>query len=293
MTNNRLILENKLKDPYNFEDILIEKDYILNEIKELDLSRITFIEPYSMVSLLLLGRNYLRSKGEKLKLINIPINIHQYLTRMDFLKIGIFELEKKLDEKYLLKRSSFSKRVIEVIEIPGKERESVKAITEIIALFRRRASFILKHWISDKIIDYFVTVIAELCQNIFEHSLDTGYISMQTYSMGRENIVRLVISDSGIGIPRSFEKNTITSGETSAKIIEMAVMTPISSKREFGFGLCQVNTIMQKLCGSFFIRSDNSSVTVIYSKKTKAPTIFLKNDLEVFSGTQISISLSS
>ena len=103
MKNNKLILENKLKDPYYFEDILRQNDYILKEINALDLSRITFIEPYSMVSLLLLGRNYLRSRGGKLKLINIPINIHQYLTRMDFFKKGIFDLDKNLDEKYLLK----------------------------------------------------------------------------------------------------------------------------------------------------------------------------------------------
>ena len=102
-----------------------------------------------------------------------------------------------------------------------------------------------------------------------------------------------VISDSGIGIPKSFENNDTMKGEASAKIIEMAIMTPISSKRQFGFGLCQVNTIMQKLCGSFFIRSDNSSVTVIYNKKNNTPSVFLKNDLESFSGTQISISLSA
>ena len=94
MPKKKLHLDNKLNDPYFFEDILKQNEYILREVNELDLSRITFIEPYSMVSLLLLGRNYLRSNGEKLKLINIPINIHQYLTRMDFCNKGIFEFDK-------------------------------------------------------------------------------------------------------------------------------------------------------------------------------------------------------
>jgi anti-sigma regulatory factor (Ser/Thr protein kinase) len=57
---------------------------------------------------------------------------------------------------------------------------------------------------NESVIDYFVTVISELCQNVFEHSLDSGYLSMQTYTVGRENIFRLVISDSGTGIRGSF-----------------------------------------------------------------------------------------
>ena len=114
----------------------------------LNLSRISFIEPYSMLSLLLMGRNYLRKSGNKLKLSGIPINIHQYLHRMDFFKTGVFDVPERLNEKLLLKRSSFSNRVLEITEIPNKERESVRVISMHSRRFqeaRRAYSEILAH----------------------------------------------------------------------------------------------------------------------------------------------------
>ena len=287
-----LVLPNRLKDTYDFEYVIDLQDRLYGQAAGLDLSRITFIEPYSMLSLLLIGRNYLRKSGNKLRLTGIPINIHQYLHRMDFFKAGVFDVPEPLNEKLLLKRSSFSNRVLEIIEIPNKERESVRVISGIVGVFRKRAEHILKYWLSDRVTDYFVTVISEICQNIYEHSLDSGYLAMQTYSVGKENIVRLSIGDSGIGILKSFENNSIRY-DSPAHLIELAVTTPISSKREFGYGLCQVNAIVEKLKGSIFLRSGNASVSTLYQKKTAGSSyLFQKNDLSPFAGTQISISLT-
>lgn len=287
------ILPDKLRDPSNFEEVIENRDSILDSVKTLDLRRIAFIEPYSMLSLLLLGRHYLRNRSEKLRLVNIPINIHQYLHRMDFVKTGIFDIDEKLHEELLLKRSSFSNRVVEITEIPNKERESIRIIRKVITIFRKRASHILKYWLSDSIIDYFITVISELCQNIFEHSLDSGYLAMQTYTLGKENIVRLVISDSGIGIRRSFEHCSNVKYNSTAELIELSLTTPISSKREFGYGLCQVNSIVKMLKGMIFIRSENAYITSGYhTKAARSSIVFQKNDLKSFDGTQISISLS-
>ena len=289
-----LMVPNKFRDPFFFEDIININSRILAEADVIDMSKITFIEPYSMVSFLLLGRNYLRKRGEKLRLINIPLPIHQYLMRMDFFKADAFETSDFLHEKMLLKRSSLSRRIIEIIEIPNKERESVKVISRVIDIFRKRASNILKYWMTDNIVDYFVTVISELCQNIFEHSLDSGFISVQTYSQGHENILRLVICDSGMGIIKSFENNQKLRYDSAAHLLEMALTTPISSKRDFGYGLCQVNTIIEKLKGTVFIRSEDASISVLYNNKSKSGSyLFLKNDLTYFNGTQISISLTA
>jgi hypothetical protein len=288
-----IVIPNYFRDYYSFEGIInLQGDIYDSGSNILDLSTITFIEPYSMVCLLLMGRNHLRSTGNKLRLVNIPLNIHQYLYRMDFLKKGIFETD-DIPGKYLLKRSSFSKSVIEIIDIPNKERDSIKAISNVINIFRKRALFILKYWMSDNVIDYFVTVISEICQNIFEHSLDSGYVAMQTYAFGNEHTVRLVISDSGIGIRESLSLRKDISFETSASYIEMALTTPISSKRQFGYGLCQVNSIIERLRGGIYIRSGDASISRLYNKKTvnKFQT-FSKNNLKPFQGTQISISLS-
>jgi len=153
-------------------------------------------------------------------------------------------------------------------------------------------TYILKQWIDDSIVDYFVTMISELCQNIFEHSLDSGFIAIQTYSLLKKNIVCLVISDSGIGIRKSFENKSEISFEKLSDLIEMNLYTPISSKREFGYGLCQVYNIVKKLKGNMMIRSDNSSVSSIYSKNSDKISVFKRDDLDFFNGTQITITLT-
>ncbi len=289
-----ITIPNRLNDPFAFEEIIGQQNDILEQGKGLDLSRVSFVEPFSMVNMLLLGRFFLRNRGEKLDLVNIPLSIHQYLSRMDFFKHGIFNVPEPLNERFQLRRSQASMRLMEIVEIPNKERESVRVITSVIEEFRKRGSQILRFWMHGELVDYFVTVISELCQNVFEHSLDSGYFAVQTYATGRENICRLVIGDSGVGIRQSFENKKPIDFDTTASLIEMALTTPISSKRDFGFGLCQVNTIIERLKGTVYIRSGDASVTGLYrNRKDGKPFIFLKNDLNYFNGTQISISLNA
>jgi len=291
--NTGIKLPDRLRDPYTFENIIAIQDDILKS-GIVDMSRVEFIEPYSMISLLLMGRSCLRKKGEKLQLVNIPVHLRQYLQRMDFFNEGIFSVQETAGEGMMLKRSAASNRLVEVTCIPNKERQSVDVISSVIALFRKRAPGILKFWMSDSAVDYFVTVISELCQNIFEHSLDTGYLAIQTYKSGNENIARLVISDSGIGIMKSFGSRPDVIYGSGAELIEMAVTQPISSKREFGYGLCQVNSIVERLKGTLFIRSESSSLTALYNRKDKSGKyLFHRNGLAHFDGTQISISLSA
>ena len=294
ISQNIVMIPDRFRDPYIFENILSMQEEFFKEKIVLDLSKVSFMEPYSMLSFLILGRNYLRKTGEKLKLSNIPIHIKQYLTRMDFFESDVFTLTDSLKDFVMLKRSSASSKLLEITMIPNKERQGVDVISSVIELFRKRASMILKYWMNDSVTDYFVTVISELCQNIFEHSLDTGYIAMQTYRSGNENIARLVIADSGIGILKSFSARNDLQYSGGADLIEMALTTPISSKREFGYGLCQVNSIAERLNGTIFIRSDESSLTALYDRKEKSSKyIFHRDGLSQFNGTQISISLSA
>lgn len=292
--NKSIILPDRFRDPYIYENIISMQQDIFAKKPAIDMSRVAFMEPYSMLSFLLMGRSYLRSTGEKPVLINVPIHIRQYLTRMDFFEHGVFNLPEVLKENMMFSRNPSSGRLMEIAMIPNKERQSVGVISSVIALFRKRASNILKYWMSESVTDYFVTVISELCQNIFEHSLDSGYMAMQTYRSGNDNIARLVISDSGIGILESFREKSEIKYTSGAELIELALTTPISSKREFGYGLCQVNTIIERLKGEIFIRSGESSLTALYNKKEKGSKyIFQRNGLVRLNGTQISISLST
>lgn len=59
---NKLEIPNRLNDPFAFEEIINLKEKILEETKSLDLGKITFVEPYSMIGMILIGRNYLRNR---------------------------------------------------------------------------------------------------------------------------------------------------------------------------------------------------------------------------------------
>jgi anti-sigma regulatory factor (Ser/Thr protein kinase) len=281
-----------LREIFAFERIIHEWDrFCILPDGRIDMSEVHFIEPYSMLGFLLLGRNYLRATGTKPMLTDMPLPVHQYLSRMDFFEKGIYREEKKLDEGKKLSRNAASRRVIELTDIPNKERESVKAIADAVVIFRRRASHILKFFIAENAADMLVTAISELCQNVFEHSMDSGYFTAQAYEYERAHIVRLVIADSGIGIEESFSARRDSIVELGAELIHRAFTTPISSKRPFGYGLCQVNAIVGRLSGSLFIRSGSASVAVV--NKGSRNGVFLKNGLSPFPGTQISITLSS
>ncbi len=286
-------IPDQCKDPFSFESVIaLYQQIITQKAGGLDLSRVSFIDPYSLVCLLLMGRNYLRVTGDKLTLHHLPAHILQYAVRMDFFKHNIFACEQTLEKQKQLQRSQLSSRLLEVIEIPGKEKESVKVIAKVIATFRKRALIILKHWFTMTMVDYLVTVISEICQNIFEHSLDSGFIAIQSYMYLNERIFRIAIVDSGIGIPGSFENMPEITTMSNAKLLESVLTTPLSSKRRYGYGLCQVNAIMEQLKGSIFLRSENAYISVLYHRRVaKGSYIFLKDDCPHFPGTQFSITL--
>jgi len=286
-------IPDQCKDPFSFESVIGLYQTIINQkARGLDLSHVTFIDPYSLVCLLLIGRNYLRLTGNKLTLHRIPTQILQYAVRMDFFSHNIFDCDETLEKQKQLKRSMASSRLLEVIEIPGKEKESVKVIAKVISMFRKRALVILKHWFTLTMVDYLVTVISEICQNIFEHSLDSGFIVIQSYMYLNERIFRIAIVDSGIGIPGSFEYMPEIKTMSNARLLESVLTTPLSSKRRYGYGLCQVNAIMEQLKGSIFLRSENAYISVLHHRRSaKGSYIFLKDDCPSFPGTQFSITL--
>ncbi|HEY1405529.1 MAG TPA: ATP-binding protein [Spirochaetota bacterium] len=292
MSARTVKLPDCLREVFAFERALQSWEGIVAQSNGvIDMSAVKFIEPYSLTGLLLLGRNYLRTTGTKPALTEMSLPVHQYLSRMDFFDKGIYRELQELPKGKKLSRSSESRKVIELTDIPNKERESVKAIGDAVTLFRKRASHILKFFMTENTADMLVTAISELCQNVFEHSLDSGYFAAQAYDYERAHIVRLVIADSGIGIEESFASKRAEITERGAELIHRAFTTPISGKRQFGYGLCQVNAIVGRLSGSLFIRSGDSSVAVV-NKESRHGT-FLKNGLTPFPGTQISITLSS
>lgn len=279
------IIPISLNDVYSFENIIPALNGIMSsENPEVDLSAVKFINTYCAVNLLLAGRTFFRKTGSKLRLTNVPNETAAYLERMDFLEKGVFNFSGSSIKSF--SRSGMSRSIIEITDIPGKEKESIKAISSVVALFRKRADHIFKSSFSENNTDNFITVISEMCQNIFEHSLDSGYVALQTYKTSKGPVIHLVVSDSGIGIEGSFTRMNRNFGRGSDLLVKTLTM-PISSKRDFGYGLCRVNKIVEQMNGNLYLRSNCDSVAAMNSPKT-GMMFFEKTGLPFFQGTQIS-----
>lgn len=285
-------LNDNLKDAFSFENVINDYNkFFYDNIEAIDMSQVSFIDPYSLIGLLLIGKVYLRLTGNKLKLINFNDDILNYCLRMNFFDYGIFDTINL--EKYKKRKSlKVSNRLLEIIEIPAKESEGIKVIGKIINIFRERAKYILVPWFSESVIDYFITVISEICQNIYEHSMDSGFIAIQTYLYMGERIFKIAIGDAGIGIPESFSNVKSYKNMETGKLLKLVLTKPISSKRRFGYGLCQVHSIVEQLRGMLFLRSKDGYVSIIQHKKKPGNYMFIKDNCSNFAGTQISISFS-
>lgn len=258
---------------------------------QLDMSSVSFIDPFSMVLLLLAGRLYLKKRGYRLKISGLQESLILYLERMDFFKSGVVEYTEVIPANRFFRQKT-SLRLIEISQIPNREKDSIRVLNEIIVLFRKRAIQIFKQLYSAELVNCFVTVISELCQNIFEHSMDSGFLTLQTYTYNREPMIRLALGDCGIGIEESFSEEMKNVHGRGADLLKNAIIRPISGKRPFGHGLCRVNEIVKELKGSIYLRSGSSSVAFMYGKFRQGNTYcFMKNDLPFFEGTQLSFSI--
>ncbi len=232
-----IILPDLMNDNTAFENIInIEAGLYLNRICSIDLSMITFVEPYSIINLLLIGRKFLKKTGSRICLKNVPAHIQQYLERAGFYRFNIFTTDNTNAGMTSLKKSLNSKRLVDITEIPGRERECVDVINRVIKGFRERALTVIKNKNTAENIDHYITVISEASQNIFEHSMDSGFLFVQTYTRKQHDSIQLVISDSGIGIDSSFSEEMKVKYGRGAVLLGNVLKQPISSKRRCGYG---------------------------------------------------------
>ena len=89
----------------------------------------------------------------------------------------------------------------------------------------------------------FVTIMSELCQNIYYHSAPDGephsYISMQAYS----NNLKFAVMDLGIGIPKTLKAKYQLDDDREA--IWLACDAGITSKNRGGLGLYRTAQIVE------------------------------------------------
>jgi hypothetical protein len=250
----------------------------------LNLSRVSFINPYGMFMLMLMGKYLYQHLKMPVFLVNIDAEVYKYLERMDFFThtTDCFAYSEQLKESPSYDRKPRSLNLIEIMTISLEN--SASDVCKVADEFRQRADSILEYWLHRVDADQFVTVLSEVCQNIPRHSGTQGYVALQTYRRWNKNSVNLAVCDTGVGIEASIIRQyPETCYHTTSRYIQHALYE--MPRRHYG--LSKVREIVQDWGGSLFIRSFNGSFLVSPDHPRGKG-----EDCKFFPGTQVMIELS-
>lgn len=264
------------------------RSFILSE--EIDLSDVSFIDPYGMVGLLEIGELCMLEDVRKTVILPQSAEVCRYLERMDFFKFAHryfdfkpFALE--LTEKY--HRSADSDVLLEITPI-----EKSDDIHFIVGRVRDRAQSILARHLhyDERAINGFIVALSEVCQNIIEHSENKGFVGIQKYRFQNlnQNIVKIAVMDVGIGFRKSLSGRFKLKNDLEA--IERALMHGASRYEDEGrgHGLAGVRRFVNQWQGKLSIRSGTARLSIIPSWARGREQ---ERNLIPFPGSQINIML--
>jgi hypothetical protein len=273
-------------------DCIRYRNLNMDDIIYIDLKKVSFISPYGLLGLLLIGRYLYELTGEKSHIIDSKDKLIQYLERMDFFKIGTQwfhtpSILKKVNYKYA--RSSKTDSLLEIQEIGSNTTQGKSDVDSIILKFRQRALAILDDFQKRMNIDFFIKIIAELCTNVYTHSQSNGYVAIQRYNYEKRGyeVVKLSVMDYGIGIKNSLEKRYNFKFDNEVDYLKKSLEPNISGAGDRGFGLYEVKDIVENSLGYLWINSGQSSILIDSNKKPLEYT-----NLPFLNGTRIAIILA-
>ena len=243
-----------------------------------------------MVGILEAGRLFHSRGMQKNLLLPESDNVIRYLERMDFFKYAgrYYHLEpgkQDLPDKFL--RSSHSDVLLEITPI-----EKSDDIHFIVGRVKKRAHIILERHLhyDERAINGFIVALSEVCQNIIEHSENTGFVGIQKYHFQKRdmNVVKIAVMDLGIGFRESLSERIPVKSDLDA--IEQALLHGVSRHQDEGrgHGLKAVRRFVRKWNGKISIRSETAKFSIIpewgWGRERE-------RNLIVFPGAQISIML--
>lgn len=255
----------------------------------IDLSDISFIDPYGMVGLLEIGELCMLEDIKKTVILPRSEDVFKYLERMDF--FGFAKRYFFLDppdhslEKY--GRSPDSDVLLEITPI-----EKSNDIHFIVGKTRDRAQAILaRHLRYDaRAINGFIVALSEVCQNVIEHSEYRGFVGIQKYRFHglNRNVVKIAVMDVGIGFRKSLSGRFKLRSDLEA--IDKALLHGASRYEDEGrgHGLTAVRRFVTQWNGRLSIRSGTARLSIIprWSRGSEQA-----RNLISFPGSQINIIL--
>lgn len=247
------------------------------------LEAVTWICPYGAVLLLGACRHLAMLTNQPVEVTGLIPEVHAYLRRIDFFEraSGTAYTSVSFDQNQDFARSPRSSNVLELVTVESSR--DVYVVSE-------RARAILASWLHDARhdIDRIISLLAEACSNVADHSEDVGLVTVQKYERAGCVDVELAIADLGIGIRQSLEKAHGPVANSAAGYIERAI-GGLSSRQDGrgGQGLGAIQRIATTSGGRLHIRSGTGRV-VAYPWGT-----FSGDDLSSFPGTQVAVTFRS
>lgn len=286
-------------DEESFEPLLaelIEADPGRGDEVLLDCSGLQFIDPFGMVGLLELGR-LLAARGARSSL-KAPVSedVVSYLERMEFFAHAPAHFELRRQEVLfpaMPSRSSASDVLLEITPVEGS-----RDVHQVVETVRERARLILHRHLrySREAVDGFCVSLAEVCQNIVEHSEDAGLVGIQKYFFARRlgrNAVKIAVMDLGVGIRRSLEGKLATQfGQAWGDLLalERAFFHGASRYDDVGrgHGLAAVRRFVVRWKGKLVLRSGTARLSLV---PPWARGVAKAEGLPYFPGTQLAMVL--
>ena len=250
----------------------------------IDLGALRFIDPYGLVSLCLMGR-YARTVVPRVFYrlpLAVPLRSYLGRVRFDHALDGI-EIEGPallVDED---REKADSESLLELTRIQAQA--DVESLLGHIGL---RVEVILAEELlyTAVEINQFKNVIAELCHNILDHSMNWGYVTAQRYMDPRlrKKYVVIGVGDLGIGIKKSLAQRHDVSDWTHGAAIKNSLKQNFSRDDNRGLGLYIVNQICDRYRGSLHMRTGDTRLYIRGRKQSEYPSVH-------FPGTQVAIAL--
>jgi hypothetical protein len=247
-----------------------------------DMKSVPFLQPCGVIALLSAARRCANLSGHRVIIINLNDRLFSYLDRMDLFKVAEGWLVPVGNIADRWNRSSHTANLLELTKIGCPD--DVEAVVE-------RAERIFAPCLTEDELGSLLSVLSELCSNIFEHSYDPhGCALIQKYHSEQKNQSKVCLSVGDMG--RGVRANLVERhGEFGAEPLDYirAAMSGMTSRRsgKGGTGLQRVREITAAHHGYVCLRSETAAISDHGHKVQR------DGNLAFVAGTQVSVEMHS
>jgi len=253
-----------------------------------DLRHCEFIEPFGIVGLLFLLRHAAARQTQVVCDLPHSAAVRAYLSAMDFYRQAepyaeLYPAPTGDSGSGETSEGDFSLALTPI----HSEADVTEAVKGLIARVRSILTRNLQY--NPTVLNKICVALAEICQNIPQHSDDWGTVALQSYrSRNRpdDRFVKFAVGDLGVGIRQSLASRQGSADLNDAEAIRSALRFGVSRFGEpgRGLGLAAVAALAKAVGGSLQVRSGRARVLLRGAQHYVFSVPF-------FPGTQVSLEL--